>query len=329
MSKPKVWLTRKIHPSAQDKIQAVADIEIWPAETPPTRSDIFQKIPTLDGILTLLTDPIDQEIIARGINLKVISQMAVGFDNIDIPSATHRRIPVGHTPGVLTETTADFTWALLMAAARRVAEADQQVRQGIWKPWGPDVFTGADVHGASLGIIGLGRIGKAVARRARGFSMQIYYFDHNRDLKLEVELGIEFKPLDELISNSDFISLHLYYSSETHHLINRQSFDRMKSTAILINTSRGAIVDPQALVWALRERKIAAAGLDVFDPEPIPADHPIRSLENVVLTPHIASASKETRRLMAQMAAENLLAGLDGRALPYCANPEVYSHPKS
>jgi glyoxylate reductase len=324
MPKPKVWLTRAIHPHAQEKIIAQADVEIWPYEDPPSHSDILKIISKLDGILTLLTDPIDRQVIEAAKNLKVISQMAVGYDNIDIQAATHHNIAVGHTPGVLTETTADFTWALLLATARRVAEADQQVRQGIWKPWGPDVLTGVDVFGATLGIVGLGRIGKAVAQRARGFSMQVLYYNRDRDAKAEKELGVVYAPLDELLQRSDYISLHIYYSSESHHLFNRGTFERMKPSSILINTARGAIVDPHALVWALKEKKIAAAGLDVFDPEPIPANHPIREMCNVVLTPHIASASIETRKRMAIIAAENLLAGLEGQALPYCANPEVY-----
>ncbi len=325
MNKPRVWLTRRIHPQGIEAIQRAAEVEIWPEETPPPHTALLEKASKVDAILTLLTDPVDSRVIEAGSGLKVISQMAVGFDNIDIQAATRRGIPVGHTPGVLTETTADFTWALLMAAARRVVEADRQVRQGIWKPWGPDVLTGTDVYGAVLGIIGLGRIGKAVARRALGFGMKIAYFDRSRDENFEADTGCEFHPLDEVLARSDFVSLHIYYSPESHYLINREKLRLMKPTAILINTARGPVVDPDALLWALQTGVIAAAGLDVFDPEPIPLDHPVRRLDNVILTPHIASASVETRRRMAIMAAENLLAGLAGEKLPYCANPEVYS----
>jgi len=268
----------------------------------------------------------DAEVIAAaGKKLKVISQMAVGFDNIDIRSATAHRIPVGNTPGVLTETTADMAWALIMAAARRVAEADRQVRQGVWHPWGPQVLTGLDVFGATLGIIGMGRIGQAVARRSKGFEMTVLYTDIQRRPDLEAELGIRFVELDELLRTADFISLHSFLSADNYHMIGAPEFDKMKPTAILINTARGGLVDPAALTEALQQGRIAAAGLDVFEPEPIPANHPLLSLDNVVIAPHIASASKQTRLRMAMMAAENLIAGLSGERLPDCANPAIYA----
>lgn len=325
MDKPTVFVTRMIHEPALEKIRAVAEVEVWPIESPPPKSVLLDRAGRVDGLLTLLTDPIDAEVIAatRG-NLKVISQMAVGFDNIDILSATARRIPVGNTPGVLTETTADMAWALIMATARRIAEADRQVRQGIWPPWGPHVLTGSDVFGATLGIIGMGRIGQAVARRARGFNMRILYSDLQRFPTAENELGAIFCDLDTLLAEADFISLHSFLSAENYHLIGRQQFARMKPGAILVNTARGGLVDPVALIEALQNGQIAAAGLDVFEPEPIQPDNPLLQMENVVIAPHIASASKQTRLRMALMTAENLVAGLEGKRLPYCANPGVY-----
>lgn len=321
-----VFVTRHIHEPALDLIHAAAeDVEVWPLDSAPPKSVLIDRASRVDGILCLLTDPMDAEVIvAAGEKLKVISQMAVGFDNIDIRSATARRIPVGNTPGVLTETTADMAWALMMAAARRVAEADRQVRQGVWHPWGPHVLTGLDVFGATLGIIGMGRIGQAVARRSRGFEMTVLYTDIQRRPDLEAELGIRFVELDELLRTADFISLHSFLSADNYHMIGAPEFEKMMPTAILINTARGGLVDPAALTEALQQGRIAAAGLDVFEPEPIPANHPLLSLDNVVIAPHIASASKQTRLRMAMMAADNLVAGLNGERLPNCANPSVY-----
>jgi len=330
MPRPKVFVTRQIAREALDRLSQVADVEVWPEEYPPPHEILLQQSARCDAMLTMLTDPIDSAVIeATRPGFKVISQMAVGFDNIDVESATRRGIPVGHTPGVLTETTADFTWALLLAAARRVVEADRQVRQGIWKPWGPDVLTGIDVYGATLGIIGLGRIGQAVARRAKAFEMRILYHNRHRNLEAEQALGVEYCDLNDIFRNSDFVSLHLNYTPAAHHLVNRQRLELMKPTAILINTSRGPVVDSEALVWALQNRKIAAAALDVFDPEPIPKDNPLLKMENVVITPHIASASRETRRRMAFMAVENILAAFQGKPIPYCANPQVYTREKN
>ncbi|MEW6179576.1 MAG: D-glycerate dehydrogenase [Chloroflexota bacterium] len=324
MNKPKVWLTRSIYQPALQKLSEVAQVEVWPAENPPPPEIIFERAAEMDGLLTMLTDPITAQIIDHAAHLKVISQMAVGFDNIDIQAATRRGIPVGHTPGVLTETTADFAWALLMAAARRVVEADREVHQGIWRPWGPNVLTGVDVFGATLGIIGFGRIGKAVARRAQGFSMKVLYNDPQRDEQAEKEWKVEYRDLDSLLSEADFISLHTYYTPQLRHLMNRERFARMKNGAIFINTARGALVDHDALLWAVETGKITAAALDVFDPEPIPANHPLLKHPNVIITPHIASASTSTRQKMAFIAVENLIAGLRGQRLPHCANPQVY-----
>ncbi len=324
MSEANVFATRIIAEAALKRLRSLVNLEVWEQDQPPPHKVLVDKAAHCDGLLTLLTDPIDVEVIDAAPELKVISQMAVGFDNIDLQAATRRGIPVGHTPGVLTETTADFTWVLLMAAARRVVEAAREVHQGIWKPWGPDILTGPDVYGATLGIIGFGRIGQALARRAKGFNMRVLYNDPKHVTEMEEPLGVTWVELGELLERSDFISLHTYLSPETHHLIDQAAFEKMKPSAILVNTSRGSVVDPDALVWALREKKIAAVAVDVFEPEPIPAGHPLLSLPNAIVTPHIASASIQTRQRMAEIAVDNLLAGLRGERLPFCANPQAY-----
>jgi glyoxylate reductase len=322
MTEPAVFISRKISKSALKKMEGQARVDVWQEETPPPYELLLEKAAQVDGLLTLLTERIDANLIAHaGPNLKVISQMAVGFDNIDAKAATEKGIPVGNTPGVLTETTADFTWALLMAAARRVSEGDREVHAGIWRTWGPDVLTGYDVYGATLGVIGFGRIGKAMARRARGFDMRVLYHDPFSEPDKEVQA--ESVELDDLLAQSDFVTLHTFLSKETYHLIGREQLRRMKPTAILVNTSRGPVVDPEALAWALENNVVAAAALDVTEPEPIPRDSPLLKLENIIICPHIASASKATRLRMAQMAVDNLFAGLDGKDLPNCANPEV------
>jgi glyoxylate reductase len=326
MPLPPVFVTRAIPEQAARRLAEAASVETWPHESPPPYEVLLEQAGRVQGLFTLLTDRIDATLIEQaGPELKVISQMAVGFDNVDAVAATRRRIPVGNTPGVLTETTADFTWALLMAAARRVVEGDKEVRAGLWRPWGPDVLTGFDVHGATLGIVGFGRIGQAVARRAMGFGMRILYTDPRCDPQAEAETGAQCVDLDDLLAQADFVSLHTYLSPETHHLIGREQLQKMKPTAALVNTARGPIVDPQALAWALENHVIAAAALDVTEPEPIPRDSPLLKLDNIIITPHIASASKATRLRMAQMAVDNLLAGLRGERLPNCANPDVYS----
>lgn len=323
MPQPSVFVSRKIPELAAQRLAKLAQVETWPEETPPPYELLLEKAAHVDGMLTLLTEKIDANLLAQaGPNLKVISQMAVGFDNIDARAATAKGIPVGNTPGVLTETTADFTWALLMAGARRVAEGDREVRAGIWRPWGPDVLTGYDIYGATLGIIGFGRIGKAMARRAKGFSMRVLYHDPN--CEPDSDIAAECVGMEELLEQSDFVTLHTYLSKETYHLIGREQLKKMKPTALLVNTSRGPVVDPDALAWALREKVIAGAALDVTEPEPIPRDSPLLGLDNIIICPHIASASKATRLRMAEMAVDNLLAGVNGERLPNCANPDVY-----
>ncbi|HEV8488822.1 MAG TPA: D-glycerate dehydrogenase [Candidatus Limnocylindrales bacterium] len=325
-TKAKVFVARVIPSAGLNLVTAATDATVWQDELPPPRDELLRSIEGCDGVLTLLTDRVDAEFLDRaGPGLKVISNYAVGFDNIDVPECTRRGIPVGNTPGVLTETTADLAFALLMAAARRLPEGDRYVRDGKWKTWGPMLLLGPDVHASTIGIVGFGRIGQAVAQRAAGFRMTILYHDVN-ELAEEVTkpLGAQFAPLDELLARSDFVSLHVNLTPETRHLIDAAALRRMKRTAILVNTSRGPVVDGAALAEALRDGVIGGAALDVTDPEPIPTDDPLVGLDNCLIVPHIASASRATRGKMAEMAAANLLAGIRGERLPTPVNPEVY-----
>ena len=327
--RPRVFVSRRIPEDGLRPILADCDATIWPDELPPPRAELLRHVEGCDGILTLLTDRVDAELLDRaGPQLKVVSNYAVGFDNIVVPEATARGVAVGNTPGVLTDTTADLAFALLMAAGRRVAEGDRYVRQGRWKTWGPLLLLGTDISGATLGIVGFGRIGQAVARRAAGFGMTVLYHDVAA-LPDEVTkpLGATFVPLDELFARSDFVSLHTNLTAETRHLVNEARLRTMKPMAVLINTSRGPVVDQVALHRALSEGWIMAAGLDVTDPEPMAADDPLLGLENCLVVPHIASASRTTRSRMAQIAAANLLAGVRGDRLPAPVNPEVYGPP--
>jgi len=321
--KPRVYVTRLLPQEAMDRVNSFCDAKTWDGPLPPPRDVLIENVANIEGLLSLLTDKIDAELMDKAPKLKVISNYAVGFDNIDIPAATKRGIIVGNTPGVLTETTADLAFTLIMAAARRIVEGDKEVRAGKWKTWGPMILLGQDVHGATLGIVGLGRIGAAVARRAKGFGMKIMYYDVIRQEKAEKELGIQYTDLDALLSQSDFITIHTNLTKETHHLIGAKQFEIMKRTGILVNTSRGPIVDNMALYEALRNKKIAYAALDVTEPEPLPADHPLLTLDNVIVVPHIAIASVASRTKMGLMAADNLIAGLKGEMPPNPVNPEV------
>jgi glyoxylate reductase len=282
-----------------------------------------------EGLFTLLTIPVTEGLLKKAPNLKVVSNMAVGVDNIDLEACTRRGIPVGHTPGVLTSATADLTMALMLASARRLIEANQDARNGKWTTWSPTGWMGADLDGATLGIVGMGNIGQAVAYRTKGFGLQVIYFDTNQRPEIESSLGARFVSFEQLLQRSDFVSLHLPLTSDTRHLLNRDTLRTMKPTAILINTARGPIVDMQALHSALKEGWIAAAALDVTDPEPLPPSHPLFELPNCLIVPHIGSATRNTRSKMAELACQNLLAGLVGERLPHCANPEVYNHDKT
>jgi len=325
MAKPKVYVTRELPERGMKIIKERFDAEVWPEYGPPPKTEMVRKARDVDALVTLLSDKIDAEVFDAAPKLKIVAQMAVGFDNIDVAEATRRGIYVTNTPGVLTETTADFAWALLMAVARRVVEADKYVRSGQWKvSWHPSMLLGRDVYGATLGIVGAGRIGTAVARRAKGFNMKILYYDVvPMSLEIEKELGAKRVDLDTLLRESDFVSIHVPLIKETYHLINEEKLKLMKKTAYLINNSRGAVVDEKALYKALKKGWIAGAALDVFEQEPTPLDNPLLKLDNVVVAPHISSASYETRSRMAEMVAENLVAFFDGKTPPNLVNPDV------
>ena len=325
MLKPKVFVTRRIFPEALDMIASKTRMDLWKDELPPPKEILLEKMKDCHGILSLLTDELDTEFFKTAEHLRVVSQIAVGYDNIDIVEATRRLIPVGHTPHVLNAATADMAFLLMMAAGRRLIESRMFVKEGGWKTWHPMHFLGPNVYGATLGIVGMGRIGLEMARRARGFDMKVLYTDPNRRSREdEREFNLKYQNLDELLSKSDFISLHVNLTPKTHHLISKREFHLMKTTAVLVNAARGPIVDHDALYDSLKKREIFAAGLDVTDPEPLPKDHPLLSLDNCIVVPHIASASFSSRLDMSLLAAQNLLAGLDGKPLPNCANPEVY-----
>ncbi len=289
------------------------------------RGLLLEQIADVDGALVMLTDRVDDEFLEAGVRLTVVSQMAVGVDNIDLDACTRRGIPVGHTPDVLTETTADMAWALLAAAARRIPEGRDYVLGGHWREWDPDLLLGSDLWGTTLGVVGMGRIGAAVARRAAGFSMRVVYNSRSPKLEAEEETGATYRALGDLLSEADHVVVTAAYTPETHHLIDRAALARMKPTATLVNIARGPLVDPDALSQALRSAVIRAAALDVTDPEPIPADHELLSLPNCLVIPHLGSASRGTRLAMATRAVENLLAGVAGKPVPWCANPDVYS----
>ncbi len=326
VDRPRVFVSRLIPDDGIRPILAATDARVWEDDLPPPRAALLDAIRGCDGVLTLLTDRVDDAFLdAAGPRLKVVSNYAVGFDNVDVPACTARGVAVGNTPGVLTETTADLAFALLMAAGRRLPEGDRYVRSGHWKTWGPLLLLGPDVHGASIGIVGFGRIGQAVARRALGFGMTILYQDvHRAEAAVETAFGATYLPLEELLPRADFVTLHVNLTPETKGLINAEKLSWMKPTAVLVNTSRGPVIDQAALASALRDGRIFAAALDVTDPEPIPADDPLLSLDNCLVVPHIASASRATRAKMAEMAAANLLAGVRGDRIPNPVNPEVY-----
>ena len=320
---PTVFITQPVFAPAVEKLSAHCRVTRNTEDRPPTREELFAGLADCQGVLAQLTDRMDREAMDHAPHLRVISNIAVGYDNIDVPAATERGILVTNTPGILTETTADFAFALLLAAARRMVEADQFARSGQWKQWKLDLLLGADVHHATLGIVGFGRIGQAVARRARGFEMRVLYASPRRAAPdVEQELAARHVPLETLLRESDFVSLHAPLKPETRHLIAAAQLALMKPAAILVNTARGPIVDEAALVAALREGRIQAAGLDVFEREP--ELHPdLPGLPNVVLAPHVGSGSRQTRLRMAELAAENLLAALSGKTPPNLLNREV------
>lgn len=323
--RPRVFISRQITDAALERIVQQADTDVWPDEMPPPRDELLRRVAGVDGFLSMVSDRVDEELLERaGPQLNVVSNYGVGVDHIDVAACTRHGVAVGNTPGVLTETVADFAFALLLAAARRVAEGHDFVREDRWKAWSPGLLNGPDVHHATLGIVGFGRIGREVAKRGRGFDMRILYVARQpASTEDEARLGARQASLDELLAQSDFVSLHVPLSPATHHLMNRETLGKMRPAAILVNTSRGPVVDSDALYEALKAGVIAGAALDVTEPEPMSGDHQLVSLPNCLVVPHIASASFATRAKMAAIAADNLLAGLAHAPLPSLVNPEV------
>jgi lactate dehydrogenase-like 2-hydroxyacid dehydrogenase len=319
----KIFVTRKIPELGLDLLRKHHEITVNPHDRVLSKKEIIQGLKGKDGLLCLLTDVIDKEVIESEPNLKMIANYAVGYNNIDIKTANKHKIPVSNTPDVLTDTTAEMAWALLFSVARRIVEADKFTRQGKFKGWAPMLMHGQDVTGKTLGVIGTGRIGVAFALKSKGFKMNVLYYDQVRNKQLEEELSAKKVELNQLLEESDFVSLHVPLLPSTHHLIGEKQLKMMKKTAILINTSRGPVIDEQALVKALKNNWIFGAGLDVYEHEP-EINKELFKLENVVLQPHSASATTETRTKMASMAAENMILGLKGEVPLNCINPEIF-----
>ncbi len=323
-SRPRVYVTRTLPGAALETLRARADADVWQGEEPPPRAELASALQTADGLVCLLTDVIDAELLADAPRLRVVSTMAVGYDNIDVDAATRLGVAVANTPGVLTETTADFAFALLLSAARRLPEGERTVREGLWTTWSPAFLLGRDIHGATLGIVGLGAIGRAVARRARGFGMDVLYHSRGRNAEAEEELGCRPADFDALLSSSDFVSVHLPLTPETRHMFDDDAFARMKPTAIFVNTARGPVVDEAALLRALATKRIAGAAIDVAEVEPMAKFDPLLRLPNLLVTPHIASASVATRSRMAEMAVEHALQAMAGERPSHCVNTQVF-----
>jgi len=305
------FVTRELPGPDLDRLRAEHEVEVWPGAEPPPREELLAGAAEADGLLSLLTDDVDAELISAGERLRAISNYAVGTDNVDLEAATARGIPVGNTPDVLTDSTADLAVALMLAIARRLGEGERIVRAGEWRSWEPSFLLGGDLHGATVAIVGAGRIGRTVARRLEGFDCRV------------LELGRN-DALEPALAEADFVSIHTPLSAETRGLIGEQQLEAMKQSAYLVNTARGPIVDPGALERALREGWIAGAALDVTDPEPLPGDHPLLTAPNLLVVPHLGSATHRTREAMARLAVDNLRSALGGARMPHCANPEVY-----
>lgn len=324
MARPRVFVTRRIPAAGLDRIVAACDAEVWPERLPPSYDIIKKKIANCDGLVSLLTDKIDGPLLDAAPRLKVVSNFAVGFNNVDVPAATSRGICVGNTPGALTDATADLAFALLLSAARRVVESAIDARGGDWKTWEPLGYLGVDLAGKTLGIVGMGRIGYAMAQRGHGgWGMKVLYHDEFENKKAETDLAARRVDLDTLLRESDFISIHASLTASSRNLIGAKEFAKMKRTAVFVNSARGPLVDQTALVEALKSKTIFAAGLDVTEPEPPDPKDPILHLPNCVVAPHIASATHSTRDGMAEICADNLIAGVTGQALRACVNPEV------
>ncbi|MFN7251827.1 MAG: 2-hydroxyacid dehydrogenase [Anaerobacillus sp.] len=326
MKKPYVFITRRLPEETLGNLQEFADVRMWPYEEEPIpRETLLKEAKRADGLLTMLSDKIDAELLTNAPHLKVVANLAVGYDNIDVDKATSRGIAICNTPDVLSDTTADLTFALLMATARRLIESAEYVKGGHWKNWGPLLLAGTDIHHKTIGIIGMGRIGRAVAKRATGFEMEILYHNRSRNEEVEQELGAAYCSFDEIVERSDFLVCLAPLTAQTRGMFNEQVFKKMKPSAIFVNASRGDVVDEQALYHALTNGEIKAAGLDVFQNEPIGADHPLLSLPNVVAIPHIGSASVETRMVMAELAGRNIANVLTGNKPEAIVNEKVLS----
>ena len=319
----KIYVTRQLPEAALAPLRTCGALSVWASEQAVSRETLLHELRDTVALLSMVTERIDDDLLDRAPRLRIVANMAVGYDNVDVPALTRRNIVLTNTPGVLTETTADLTFALMLGIARRIGEGERRVRAGRWPVWSPFVFLGTDVHRATLGIIGLGRIGAAVARRAQGFDMRVIYHNRGRNTEAEAQLGCTWVDMDTLLSESDFVVVLVPLGPETHRLISTPQLKKMKPTAFLVNAARGPIVDARALYEALRNKVIAGAALDVTDPEPLPADDPLLTLDNCLVVPHVGSASIATRTRMATLAAENIAAFLSGQRPPTPVNPEV------
>ncbi len=323
MARPRIFVTRGLVGTGLDRLAAEADVTIWPDLDPPPHEKLLDEAARSQGLLTTIADRIDADFFRAAPSIRAVSQLAVGYDNIDVAAANEHGVLVCNTPGVLTDATADLAFALMLAHARRLLAGDRALRSGAWGEWSPVFMLSNDLHAKTLGIIGLGAIGRAVAERAKGFKMPLLYWSRSRKPEAEAELGIQWRELDDLLRESDYVSINIALSEESRGLIGEREFDLMKPSGVIVNTARGPIIDQEALYRALVEKRIGGAALDVFEHEPLPTDHPLLALDNVVVSPHVGSATFETRARMTDLAVDNLLAFFRGEMPPAAVNPEV------
>lgn len=325
---PRVFVSRELPGTALERLAEYAEVQVWPLKTPPSPGELMKAADGAVGLAVMLPDRIDAALLDAAPSVRIVSNLAVGYDTIDVAAATERGVVVTNTPGVLFEAVADLTFAMMLTAGRRTVEGDRIVRAGEWPAWRPDFLLGKEMQSSTLGLVGFGAIGEAVARRARGFGMHIIYYSRTRKPVSEAELGIEYAPLDDLLARSDFVSIHVSLSPETRGLIGPKQLALMKPDAIIVNTARGPIIDQTALVEWLRVNPAAMASLDVFETEPIPTDDPLLQLPNVVVAPHVGSATLTTRTRMANLVVDNIVAYLKGEMPPTALNPEAWSPPQ-